>query len=437
MTGASLIELGVILALIVLNGLFAVSEFAIVLSRHSRLKVMEAEGRKGARDAVILASNPQRFLSTMQVGITLVSIANGAYAAENFGDNVATYLKWTGVPAVFSGPVGFGIVIVVVTYLSVVAGELVPKNIALRKPETIACIIAPIMRVFSKLAAPAVWLLNWSTQLVLRVLGQPTKYSRLITDDEIQALIAEAETTGVLEKEERQMISSVMQLADSGVGGLMTRRKDVDWIDISTTNADLKEHLIRTSHSRLPAADGSIDRIIGVIHTQELLATILDGKPFDLQTHIRKAPVIPEAMDALDVTSVLREAEVPMALIHDEYGHFEGLLVPADILQAIVGVFKYDLADTEPDSIERDDGTWLLSGSMSVIKMADKIGMVLPETRSYETVAGFVLANLRHMPITGEHIDTSGWRFEVIDIDGCRIDKVLASRSLSLSRRGL
>lgn len=437
MTGVGLIELVVILALIALNGLFAVSEFAIVLSRHSRLNAMEGEGRRGARDAIALASNPQHFLSAVQVGITLVSIANGAYAAEIYGDNVANYLEWIGVSVVIAEPVGFGIVIVVVTYFSVIAGELVPKNLALRNPEAIACFIAPTMSAFSKLAAPAVWLLNWSTQLVLRISGQATRDRRLITDEEIQALIAEAETTGVLEKEERQMISGVMQLADSGVGGLMTPRKDVEWIDITTSKAEVKERLIKTSHSRLPAADGSIDKIAGVIHTQELLAAILDGKPFDLQAYIRMAPVIPEIMDALDVVSVLREAEVPMALIHDEYGHFEGLIVPADILEAIAGVFKYDSSDIEPDSVERDDGTWLFSGSMSAIKMAGQIGIVLPEIRSYETVAGFVLANLQHLPKTGEHIDTNGWRFEVMDIDGRRIDKVLASRSSSLSRRGL
>ena len=275
MKGSSLIELVVILALIALNGLFAVSEFAIVLSWHFRLKIMEDEGRRGANEAIALASDPQRFLSAVQVGITLVSIANGAYAAESFGDYVATYLEWIGIPVVFSEPVGFGVVIVVVTYFSVIVGELVPKNLALRNPEAIACYIAPTMTAFSKLAAPAVWLLNWSTQFLLRISGQVSQDKRLITDEEIQALIAEAETTGVLEKEERQMISGVMQLADGGVGGIMTPRKDVEWIDITISKAEVKERLINTSHSRLPAADSSVDKTTGVIHTQELLAAIL------------------------------------------------------------------------------------------------------------------------------------------------------------------
>jgi putative hemolysin len=187
-------------------------------------------------------------------------------------------------------------------------------------------------------------------------------------------------------------------------------------------------------HSRLPVGEGSFDAMLGVVQTRELLAAILSGKPLDVRKHIRIAPIIPEGMDALDVLSVLREAAVPMALIHDEYGHFEGLVTPADVLEAIVGAFKSDEFGSEPHAIERDDGSWLLTGAMPVDEMADRIGVILPDERSYETVAGFVLAKLQHLPQTGEHIDAGGWRFEVIDLDGRRIDKVLASRMVPTRR---
>jgi putative hemolysin len=261
-----------------------------------------------------------------------------------------------------------------------------------------------------------------------RLFGQSTEGETRITDEEIRTIIAEAETAGVIEKGERQMIAGVMRLADRAVIGLMTPRTDVDWIDITAAENEIKERLITTPHSRLPVGEGSPDALIGVVQTRELLAGILGGKPFDVRTHIRRAPIVPDTTDALDVLGILREAAVPMALIHDEYGNFEGLVTPADILEAIAGVFKSDTAGVEPYATERDDGSWLFSGAMPVDEMADKIGIPLPEQRGYETVAGFVLARLQHLPKTGEHIDANGWRFEVIDLDGRRVDKVLASR---------
>jgi putative hemolysin len=273
-----------------------------------------------------------------------------------------------------------------------------------------------------------VWLLDASTRLVFRLVGQSTERETRVTDEEMRSLIAEAETAGVIEKGERQMIAGVMRLADRAVVGLMTPRTDVDWIDVTASKAEIKERLITTPHSRLPVGEGASDALIGVVQTRELLAGILGGKSFDVRTHIRKAPIIPDTMDALDVLGILREAAVPMALIHDEYGKFEGLVTPADILEAIAGVFKSDTIGAEPHATERDDGSWLFSGAMPVDEMVDKIGIPLSEHRGYETVAGFVLARLQHIPKTGERVEVNGWRFEVVDLDGRRIDKVLARR---------
>ena len=421
-------ELFIVVALILLNGLFALSELAVVSARHPRLKAMAASGRKGANRALALASDPGRFLSAVQIGITLIGIVNGAYSGETFGVHATNALKGVGVPATVAGPLGYGTVIAVITYLSVIVGELVPKNLALQNAEGIACAVAPAMTLFSRIAAPAVWLLDASTRLVFRLVGQSTESETRVTDEEIRSLVAEAETAGVIEKGERQMIAGVMRLADRAVVGLMTPRTDVDWIDITASEAEIKERLITTPHSRLPVGEGAPDALIGVVQTRELLAGILGGKSFDVRTHIRKAPIIPDTMDALDVLGILREAAVPMALIHDEYGKFEGLVTPADILEAIAGVFKSDTVGVEPHATERDDGSWLFSGAMPVDEMVDKIGIPLSEHRGYETVAGFVLARLQHIPKTGERVEANGWRFEVVDLDGRRIDKVLASR---------
>jgi putative hemolysin len=429
------LELLIVLALILLNGIFALSELAVVSARIPRLRSLATASHPGAASALALATNPGRFLSTVQIGITLIGIISGAYSGEAFGQDAGDVLRSLGVPSGAAGPLGYGAVIVIVTYLSVIIGELVPKNLALRNPERIACMVAPFMTAVAKIGKPAVWLLDASTRLVFRLMGQTTENENRVTDEEIRALILEAETAGVLESGERELISGVMRLADRAVVGLMTPRTDVDWIDISAPEAEIRHRLITTPHSRLPVGDGTTDALIGVVQTRELLAAILAGKTFEVRSHIRKAPIVPETMDALDVLSVLRDAEVPMALIHDEYGKFEGLVTPADVLEAIAGVFRSDSDAEEPHAVERADGSWLLSGSMPVDEMADKIGAPVPEQRSYATVAGFVLAHLQHLPQVGEQVDVGNWTFEVVDLDGRRIDKVLASRRLKGGRR--
>ncbi len=429
-----MIELLIVAGLILLNGLFALSELAVVSARRPRLKAMAAGGSVGATSALALADNPGRFLSSVQIGITLIGIVNGAYSGEAFGGQAANTLMASGVPGNIAVPLGYGIVIAVITYLSVIAGELVPKSFALRNAEGIACAVAPAMTLFSRIAAPAVWLLDSSTRLVFRLLGQSTTNETRVTDDEIRAMIAEAESHGVIEKGEREMISGVMRLADRAVIGLMTPRMDVDWIDLSAPEAEIKARLVSTPHSRLPVGEGTADNLIGVVQTRELLAAILDGNVLDVRAHVRRAPIIPDTKDALSVLAVLREAAVPMALIYDEHGDFEGLVTPADVLEAIAGVFKSDIEAGDDYAIERDDGSFLLSGAMPVDEMADRLGITLPGQRSYATVAGFVLATLQHLPKTGEHVEAGGWRFEVVDLDGRRIDKVLASR-VRLTRR--
>lgn len=428
-------ELLIVFALILLNGLFALSELAVVSSRRPRLQTMAASGRRGARRALKLAADPGRFLSAVQIGITLISIVNGAYSGEVFGEKAAGWLAGLGVGPRIAEPLGYGLVIAVITYLSVIIGELVPKSLALKNAEGIACFVAPAMTTFARAAAPAVWLLDASTRLVFRVMGQSTQSEQRVTDEEIKVLISEAESAGVLEAGEREMITGVMRLADRSVSGLMTPRTDVDWIEVTSSEAEIRNRLIGSAHSRLPVGEGGPDVIVGVVQARELLAGLLRGEPLDVRRYMRKAPIVPPTADALAVLAKLREAEVPMALIYDEYGHFEGIVTPADVLEAIAGAFRSDTAGEEPDAVERDDGSWLLSGSMPADEMADRIGLVLPATRDYETVAGLVLGVLKHIPGIGEWFEYRGWRFEIVDLDGRRIDKVLASRIVAKRRQ--
>jgi len=411
-----LLELIIALALVALNGVFALSELAIVSARRARLKTMAEQGRSGATTALALMEDSGRFLSTVQIGITLVGILAGAFSGAALGDRLTQFFLAEGMPQGAAEPIGYGIVI----------GELVPKQLALRNPEGIACTMAPMMLVLSKVAAPAVWLLNASTSLIFRLLGAKPDDSSTVTEEEIKMLVGEAESAGVIEEEERRMISGVLRLGDRTVRGLMTPRTDVDWIDLDDDEESIRELLIETPHSRLPVSEGTPDNVIGVVQSRELLATMLSGQPLDIRSHIQPATVIPDTLHALDALATLRDAEVPMAIVHDEYGHFEGVVTPADALEAIVGAFRSDGEAPEPDAIRREDGSWLLAGSMPVDEMAELLGVTLPEARSYHTVGGLVISELQHLPNTGEHVDTLGWRFEVIDLDERRIDKVLA-----------
>ncbi len=391
---------------------------------------MAVQGRRGAEAAIRLADNPGKFLSTVQIGITLVGILAGAVSGAALGGRLGTILLDSGVPPWLAGPLGYGIVITLITYLSVVVGELVPKQIALRNPERFACMVAPGMALLSKVGGPFVWLLDGSTKVIFRMFGLHEAPESVVTDEEIKAVMAEAEAAGVIESGEQSMIAGVMRFSDREARGLMTPRKDVDWIDLSDDPQEIRQQIFSSQHSRLPVSENGIESIIGVLQTRELLPAIASGAPFDIRSHIRQAPVIPDGMDAMRVLEALRSSDVPMLLVHDEYGHFEGVLTPADVLEAIAGVFRSDIGEGEEDdyAVERADGSWLISGSMPIDELADRFGLSLPENRSYQTVAGLIIDVLQHLPVTGEVAQTQGWQFEIVDMDGRRIDKLLASR---------
>ena len=423
------LEIAIVAVLVCVNGLLAMSELAIVSARPARLKAMIDREVKGAGRALTLGANPGRFLSTVQIGITLVGVLSGAFSGATLGERLTDMLIAWGMSPGIATPLGVGVVVAVITYGSLIVGELVPKQIALKDPEGIAVMVAPAMTILSKVALPLVFLLDFSGRAVLWLLGQSGESEEKVTDEEIKMLVAEAEHHGTIESDERRMIAGVMRLGDRAVRAVMTPRTEIDWLNLESDEAAARKMLMETQHSRLPVGEGVVDNMIGVVQTRDLLAAMLAGQSYDPRKHVRPAPIVHDQADALDVLTTLKESEVPVALVHDEYGHFEGIVTPADILEAITGVFRSDLdEEDEPPSVKREDGSWLLAGYMQADEMAEQLGIDLPENRDYETVAGYILSHLHRLPATGECVDAQGYRFEVVDLDGRRIDKVIASR---------
>ncbi|MGE4321719.1 MAG: hemolysin family protein [Sphingobium sp.] len=420
------VDLIIILALVALNGVFAMSELAIVSARRPRLQAMEKAGRRGAMSALALASDPGRFLSTVQIGITLIGIIAGAYSGASLGGPVGERLRALGVAPAISGELGFALVIGLTTYASLIIGELVPKQFALRAPESIAVLVAPLMLWLARATAPLVWVLDGSSALIFRLLRLNRESEHHVTAEELHLIVAEASRSGVIEESERAIISGVVRLADRPVREVMTQRMDVDWIDIAADEETIRARLLQTPHTRLPVGRGSVEDIVGIVQARDIMTALFRGETLDLEALVRRAEIVPDQVDAMDVLEVLRRAEVPMVMVHDEYGHFEGIVTPADLLSAIAGHFASDRdAYEEPDIVEREDGSLLVSGQMPVDLLAERIGITLSEDRDYATVAGHALWLLKRLPEVGDHIDDQGWRFEIVDMDGRKIDKLL------------
>jgi len=421
------LELIAIFALILINGLLALSELAVVSSRRARLKTMEQRGVRGAGRALKLASNPGRFLSAVQIGITLVGVLSGAFSGSTLGVRVARWLESLGAPDQYAEAIGIGIVVILITYLSVVIGELVPKQIALRNPERYAVIVAPAMTWVARIASPVVSLLDVSGRTLLRLFRLTQSSEERVSDEEIRSLIAEAETAGVIEPEERQLIAGVMRLGDRSVRDVMTPRSDVEMIDLAMPEEEILTALQNSRHSRLPVHRNNPDIALGILQAKDLLDACLDGEEIDPREFVRTAPVVPDTVSALDALEQLRKSPVHIALVHDEYGQFEGIVTSADILEAIAGAFRHE-APVSRKAVRRPDGSWLIDGDMRVDEAGELLGLELPEDRPYQTVAGLVLEVIGHLPAVGEDSVFQGWRLEVMDLDGRRIDKVLATR---------
>ncbi|HEY4134355.1 MAG TPA: hemolysin family protein [Alphaproteobacteria bacterium] len=421
------LELTLVVLLIFLNGFLSMSELAVVSSRPARLRALESAGVRGAATALKLAEDPSKFLSTVQIGITLVGVLAGAFSGATIAEDLSAYLATLGMPLNWADAVGLVGVVAVVTYLTLIIGELVPKQVALANPERVAAFVARPMLWIGRIFAPAVLLLDFSSRLCLRLIGREGMSKEAVTEDEIKMLVAEAESAGVLEPAEKQMISGVLRFGDRPVSALMTPRHEIDWVDLDDRQSDIRQKLQASRHSRLPVGKGSIDEVIGIVQAKDLLNAYLSGEAVDIRGHVRDAPIVHESADALEMLEVLKKATVHMALIVDEYGVFQGVVTSGDILEAIAGAFR-EHGEESDDAVKRDDGSWLLSGAMPRDELSDLLLLPLAGDATFHTLAGFMLHNLKRLPKVGDSVVVGGWRFEVVDMDGRRIDRVLAQK---------
>jgi putative hemolysin len=422
-------DLAIIVALVVLNGVFAMSELAIVSAKTSALEARAEAGSASARTAIDLAADPGKFLSTVQIGITLIGIIAGAYSGASLGGPVGERLAWMGLPAQYADETGFAMVIAFTTYLSLIIGELVPKQMALRAAVPISLTMARPMAFIARAAAPLVWLLDRSSAGVMALFGIRAKGEASVTAEELQMIFAEATRSGVIEADQRQILTGVVRLAERPVREMMTPRTEVDWIEADADAEEIRQTIEESPHSLLPVAEGSSDVILGVVKVREVLAALVGGEPVSIRNMMRRVEVVPDQLDAMDALRVLQSAEVAMALVHDEYGHFEGIVTPVDLLTAIVGTFASDQDEGDlPQVVEREDGSLLVAGSYSADALADRLGLDYGENREFGTAAGYALSVLKKLPAEGEYFIDQGWRFEVIEMDGRRIDKLLVSR---------
>jgi putative hemolysin len=422
------LELGIVTVLIVVNGLLSMSELAIVSARPARLAGLVEKGVTGSRRALALASDPGKFLSTVQIGITLIGVLSGAFSGATLGQRLTVWLTESGLSQGLADAIGVGVVVSVITYASLIVGELVPKQIALRDPEAVAVRVAPAMMLLAKASLPLVWLLDRSGKVLLWLLGQRGEAEEKVSEDEIRSLVVEAENAGVLEPGEKEMIAGVMRLGDLPVGAVMTPRHEVSMINLADPAPTIYKALLNSNHSRFAVFEGNREHAVGIVQAKDMLDAYLAGQTPDIRQLIRDAPIVPESVDARDVIAILRDSPVHMGLVHDEYGVFQGVVTSADILEAIVGAFHTGEGPAEPAFVKRDDGSYLISGWMPAVEFAELLGIVLPASRAYQTFAGYLLQEFGGIPRVGDKIEVAGWRFEIVDMDGRRIDKVLATR---------
>lgn len=423
-------EILFILGLILANGLLAMSEFAVVSSRKARLRQWAEEGNPKARAALALAESPGHFLSAIQIGITLIGIFAGAYSGITIAEQLAARLSQIAWLAAYSKSLALSIVVLAITFLTLVIGELVPKRIALRSPERIAAAMAAPMRFLSFVTAPFVHLLHFSTETVLRVLGMREMTEPPVTEDEIKGLMEQGAQSGIFHQAERELVGRIFRLADVPVGKLMTPRTNCIWLDVDDSFEQMRQKISSSSHSRLPVIQGTLDNIVGIAFARDLLARSLADQPIDLRQQVHPPLFVPESMSALKALERFRQSGIHLALVIDEYGGVEGLVTLTDILTELVGEMPPLEQPQEPQAVQREDGSWLLDG-MSPMEECRKIlrleKRLHEEEVSFYTLAGFMLLQLGRIPSVADHFEWDGYRFEVIAMDKRRIDRVLVA----------
>ncbi len=422
-----LFECGIVLLLILLNAFFAMSELAIVSARRPRLQKLSERGRRGADMALRLSEDPTQFLSAVQIGITLIGIIAGAYSGATLAEPFAAYLR-AEFPFLGSASDDAALVIVVsiITYFSLVVGELVPKRLAMKHAEAIAVVVSRPIALLARIGTPIVWLLQRSTELLVRLLGG-SEERQGVTHEEVKTLIAEGTEQGGIEPAERNMLEGVFALGDLSVRAIMTPRPDVEWLSKHADREDLLQRLSTAKHSRLLLCGDDLDDIVGMVRMRDLINQLASGQPIALEAACVQVLSIHESTTALRLLELFRNAPSHLAVVLDEYGSIEGVVTPSDVLSAVTGQL-IEASDTSTNVVRREDGSWLVDGRVRVVEAERAVGAYDWAGKSYTTIAGLVLNRLGHLPKTGEKVVIGGFSLEVVDMDGRRIDKLLVSR---------
>ncbi|WP_193194970.1 hemolysin family protein [Nostoc sp. MG11] len=435
------LEILIVLVLIIANGVFSMSEMAVVSARKVRLQQLANQGDAKARAALKLAESPNQFLSTVQVGITLIGILTGAFGGATIANRLEVYVQLVPFLAPYSEPISFGIVVLIITYLSLIVGELVPKRLALNNPERIAAIVAIPMRALAAIASPMVYLLSASTDMVLRVLGITPSTEPQVTEEEIKILIEQGTEAGTFEEAEQDMVERVFRLGDRPVSYLMTPRPDIVWLDLDDSPEENRHKMVDSAYSRYPVCQGGLDNVLGIIPVTDLLARSFRGEPLDLTMGLRQPVFVPESTRGLKVLELFKQTITHMAVVVDEYGVIQGLVTLNDIMSEIVGDVPSTDGQDQPQAVQREDGSWLLDGMLPVEEFLELFGMEEWESEergSYQTLGGFVITHLGRIPTAADHFEWQGMRVEVMDMDGNRVDKVLvvptANKSVDVTK---
>ena len=423
-------EILFLIALILLNGAFAMSEIALVTSRRARLARLGEDGDSSAVVALKLHDEPTRFLSTIQIGITSIGILNGIVGEAVLAGPVAVRLQGMGMEKEVAGILSTALVVVVITYVSIVIGELVPKRIGQIHPEEIARTVARPMLLLALLARPFVRLLSLSTDTVLRLLGQHQQAGQSVTEEEIHAMLEEGSEAGVIEQQEHDMVRNVFRLDDRQIGSLMIPRADIAYLDVELPMQENMKLVSESEHSRFPVCRGGLHEVLGIVNAKQLLNQALKGGPSNLGAQLQPAVFVPETLTGIDLLGHFRASGTQMVLIVDEYGEVEGLVTLQDVLEAVTGEFK-PRNQEDAWAVQREDGSWLLDGLIPVPELKDKLDLkAVPEEDKgrYHTLSGLMMWLLGRLPQTGDHAEWEEWRLEVVDLDSKRVDKVMAQR---------
>lgn len=433
------LQILIVSLLILLNAVFAMAEMSLVAARQARLQHAAALGHEGARIALELKHDPSRFLSTVQIGITVIGILAGSFGGATLGESLAAYLETLpGHIGKYAHAISIGTVVIGISYFSLIIGELVPKRIALSRPEVIAASLARFMRILSRIMAPAEWLLSASTDLVLRLLPVKLQDQVSVTEEEINLMLREGAAAGQFHLGETAIAQMALRLGDRRLSAVMTPRPQVEWLNLSDSDEENKKKIVTSEYSRFPVIDEDPQLVAGIVQVKDILIAQLSGKPFDLRAVLRPPLYLPNTVTALRALEMLKKSGEPMALVVDEYGDFEGIVTLTDILQALVGDIASPGEETDPPIVTRDDGSWLIDGMVPVDEVKDVIGLAaLPgeESGDFHTLGGFMMAQINRVPSVGDHFTVDGYRFEVVDMDGRRVDRVLIVPPKGKARR--